>query len=90
MRKAREQLIIEEMTRDSRRLGKKDLSKATDETKEVLVKLDELKKLLIAADLELQLQLERLRQLQAAIRQLDQAIKVEKDSRNPNPADWLS
>ena len=44
----------------------------------MLVKLDQLKKLLIATDLELQLQLERLRQLQAAIRQLDQAIKVEK------------
>jgi hypothetical protein len=82
LRKAREQLIVEEMREILERLGKKDLSKATDDTKEVLVKLDQLKKLLIATDLELQLQLERLRQLQAAIRQLDQAIKVEKDQKS--------
>jgi len=82
LRKAREQLIVEEMREILERLGKKDLSKATDDTKEVLVKLDELKKLLIATDLELQLQLERLRQLQAAIRQLDQAIKVEKEQKS--------
>jgi hypothetical protein len=77
LRKAREELIVEQMREILENLSKKDLSKATTDTKEVLVKLDELKKLLIAADLELQLQLERLRQLQAAIRQIDRAIKVE-------------
>ncbi len=81
LRKAREQLIVEQMGEILEKLDKKDLSKATDDTKEVLVKLDELKNLLIATDLELQLQLERLRQLQAAIRQLDQAIKVEKQQK---------
>ncbi|HEV2972208.1 MAG TPA: hypothetical protein VGY55_19700 [Pirellulales bacterium] len=81
LRKAREQLIVEEMKEILETLSKRDLTKATGDTKEVLVKLDELKKLLIATDLELQLQLERLRQLQAAIRQLDQAIKVEKQQK---------
>jgi hypothetical protein len=78
LRKAREQLIIEQMREVLEQLNKKDMSKATADTKEVLRKLAELKALLIAADLELQLQLERLRQLQAAIRQLDVAIKDEK------------
>jgi hypothetical protein len=78
LRKAREQLIIEQMREVLEQLNKKDMSKATADTKEVLRKLAELKALLIAADLELQLQLERLRQLQAAIRQLDLAIKDEK------------
>ena len=78
LRKAREQLIIEQMREVLEKLNKKDMSKATADTKEVLRKLAELKALLIAADLELQLQLERLRQLQAAIRQLDVAIKDEK------------
>jgi hypothetical protein len=81
LRKAREQLIVEEMKEILEKLSTRDLAKATGDTKEVLVKLDELKKLLIATDLELQLQLERLRQLQAAIRQLDQAIKVEKQQK---------
>ncbi len=78
LRKAREQLIIEQMREVLDQLSKKDLAKATSDTKDVLAKLAELKALLIAADLELQLQLERLRQLQAAIRQLDAAIKDEK------------
>jgi hypothetical protein len=78
LRKAREQLIIEQMREVLEQLNKKDMAKATTDTKEVIAKLSELKALLIAADLELQLQLERLRQLQAAIRQLDVAIKGEK------------
>jgi hypothetical protein len=77
LRKAREELIVEQMREILDKLSQRDLSKATDDTKQVLVKLDALKKLLIAADLELELQLERLRQLQAAIRKVDEAIKVE-------------
>jgi hypothetical protein len=78
LKKAREQLIIEQMQEILKKLSTRDLTKATSDTKEVIAKLIELKNLLIATDLELQLQLERLRQLQAAIRQLDQAIKDEK------------
>lgn len=78
LKKAREQLIVEEMKEILEKLSDRDLSKATKDTKEVIAKLQELRNLLIATDLELQLQLERLRQLQAAIQQLDQAIKDEK------------
>lgn len=78
LRKAREQLIIEQMQGILKELSTRDLTKATKETKDVIAKLNELKALLIATDLELQLQLERLRQLQAAIRGVDQAIKDEK------------
>ena len=77
----RKELIVEQMRKILENLSKKDLSKATDNTKQVLAKLDALKKLLIAADLELELQLERLRQLQAAIRKVDEAIKVEKQQK---------
>lgn len=77
VRKARELLIIEQMKEVLEQLSARDLSKAGAETSQVIVKLTELKNLLIATDLELQLQLERLRKLQAAIRQLDQAIKQE-------------
>ncbi len=82
VRKAREQLIMEQMKEVLEQLGSKDLSKATGETKQVLAKLEELKKLLIATDLELQLQLERLRQLNAALRGLDKAIKTEKQQQS--------
>jgi hypothetical protein len=82
LRKAREELIIEEMTEILDNLGKQDLTHATSDTKQVLVKLDELKKLLVAADLEMEMQLERLRQLQAAIKKLDVAIKVEKGQKS--------
>ncbi|HEY2148764.1 MAG TPA: hypothetical protein VGH32_12555, partial [Pirellulales bacterium] len=78
LKKAREQLIVEEMKEILEKLSDRDLSKATKDTKEVIAKLQELRNLLIATDLELELQLERLRQLQAAIQQLDQAIKDEK------------
>ncbi len=77
LRKARQELIIEQMQEILAKLGKNDLSKVTDDTKQVLVKLNELKKLLMAEDLELELALERLRQLQAAIKKVDVAIKVE-------------
>lgn len=77
LRKAREELIIEQMSEILEKLGKNDLAKATDDTKQVLVKLNELKKLLMAEDLELELALERLHRLQEAIKKVDMAIKVE-------------
>jgi len=86
VRKAREQLIIEQMTEVLGELSTKDLSKATTETKEILVKLADLKNLLIAADLEMQLQLERLRGLQSAIRGLDRAIDEQKRQESQSSA----
>src|SRR3954470_12580020 len=58
VRKAREQLILEQMKEVADQLATKDVAGAAGKTKEVLAKLDELKRLLIATDLDLQLQLE--------------------------------
>jgi len=78
VRRAREQLIVEQMKDVLDLVGNKDLNKASDEQKQVLVKLDELKKLLLATDLDLAMQLEQLRKLNAAIKKLDEAIKEQK------------
>jgi hypothetical protein len=77
--KAREQLILEDMKDIIDMLGEqRDLSRATDEEKKVLVKLEELKRLLLATDLDLQMQLEMLKKINAAIAKVDQATKEEK------------
>src|SRR5215470_17023891 len=55
VRRAREQLIVEQMKEILERIGQKDLSKASDDEQQVLVKLEELKKLLMATDADLQL-----------------------------------
>ncbi len=77
VRKAREQLIIEQMKEVLEHLGRSDLAKAVEEEKQVLAKLEELKKLLLATDLDLQMQLEKLRKLQAALAKLDAVVKEE-------------
>lgn len=78
VRRAREQLIVEQMKDVMDLISTKDLSKASTEQQEVLKKLDELKKLLLATDLDLQMQIEQLRKLNAAIQKLDAAIKEQK------------
>src|SRR5215212_8803114 len=78
VRKAREQLIIEQMKQALEMLSTKDFSHAADEQAQVIKKLEELKKLLTSTDLDLQLQLEKLRSLNRAIAKLDAAIKEEK------------
>src|SRR6188472_2521414 len=54
VRRAREQLIVEQMKEVLELISTKDLSKASEEQKQVLKKLEELKKVLLAADLDLQ------------------------------------
>ena len=78
VRKAREDLIIEQMRDAIDQLSNQDLGKAADEQTAILVKLEELKKLLTSTDLDLQMQLERLQQLTAAIAKLDVGIKEER------------
>src|SRR4029079_4348706 len=78
VRKAREELIVEQMKEVLELLGQKDLVKASSEQKGVLAKLEELKKLLLSTNLDLQLQLEKLKKLQETIAKLDSAIKEEK------------
>jgi hypothetical protein len=78
VRKAREDLIIEQMRDCIDQLGKVDLSKASDEQEQILVKLNELKKLLTTTDLDLQMQLDKLKKLNDAIAKLDKGIKEER------------
>jgi hypothetical protein len=64
--KSREQLIVEEMREASELIATLDLNKATAEEKEVIAKLEELKRLLLTNDLDLELKLEQLRKLREA------------------------
>ncbi|HEX3359241.1 MAG TPA: hypothetical protein VHS31_19845 [Tepidisphaeraceae bacterium] len=82
VRKAREALIVEQMKEVLELLGQRDLDKAGDQEQQVLAKLEELKKLLMNDDMDLQMQLEQLKKLQAAIAKLDAAIKEEKHQRD--------
>jgi hypothetical protein len=78
LRKAREELILEQMHDILDEMNQSDLAKASDEQTQVLTKLEELKKLLTSTDLDMQMRLEQLRTLNAAIAKLDSAIKEEK------------
>lgn len=78
VRKAREELIIEQMKEVLELIDKRDLPKATEDQKQIIAKLEELKKLLLAADNDLVLQLERLRKIESALQKLDAAIKEQK------------
>jgi hypothetical protein len=59
-------------------IDRRDLAKAAEGQKQIISKLEELKKLLLAAENDLVLQLERLRKIEAAIAKLDAAIKEQK------------
>ena len=78
VRRAREELILEEMKEVLEQLAQNNVDKAGANTAQVIVKLERLKELLLSNDLDLQLQLERLRALNAAIAKVDAAIREEK------------
>lgn len=82
VRKAREALIVEQMKEVLELLAQRDLGKAGEEQQQVLAKLEELKRLLMSEDMDLQMQLEQLKKLQAAMQKLDAAIKEEKRERD--------
>ena len=98
VRKAREQLIIEQMKEAYDLLGRSDLADAAAEQKEIIAKLEELKKLLLSTNLDLQMQLERLRKIQAAlaklegvtkeeVRQQGESAKLAEQAKKPEPLD---
>ncbi len=64
--RSREQLIVEEKREASELIGTLDLNKATAEEKELIAKLEELKRLLLTNDLDLELKLEQLRKIREA------------------------
>jgi hypothetical protein len=78
LRRSREELILEEMKDILNQLSSTNLDRASVQEGEVIVKLQKLRDLLLSTDLDLQLALERIKTLQAAIAKLDAAIKEEK------------
>jgi hypothetical protein len=74
---ARNELILHQMQEIQEILNKADYTIAGGQQKDLLVKLQRLEQLLLSADLDLQLQLQRLRLLREIIGKLDNAIKEE-------------
>lgn len=74
---AREELILHQMKETQKLLDRLTLAEAATEEKQLLSKLQRLHDLLLATDLDFQMQLERLRQLREALRRLDKAIQEE-------------
>ncbi|MFH1302687.1 MAG: hypothetical protein ABIK07_16615 [Planctomycetota bacterium] len=77
LRKAREQLILDRMGEASKMLDDLKLDQASKEQKEILVLLEELKKLLLTADIGLELKLEQLRKLIDSRETLNKLLKKE-------------
>ena len=77
VQKAREHLIAEQMGEAAQLLTSLKLDQATDEQKQVIEKLEELKKLLLTADIGLQVKLEQLRKLLEAREQLAKLTEAE-------------
>ena len=77
VQKAREHLIAEQMGEAAKLLTSLKLDQATDEQKQVIEKLEELKKLLLSADIGLEVKLEQLRKLIAAREQLAKLTEAE-------------
>jgi hypothetical protein len=75
---SREELILHQMKETQKLLGQAQLSKAETEVREMLAKLEHLRRLLLAEDLDFQMKLARLRQMREALSQLDRIIKEEK------------
>jgi hypothetical protein len=83
---AREELILHQMKETQKLLNKLSLSEAAGEEKLLLTKLERLHDLLLATDLDFQLQLERLRQMRDILRRLDKAIAEEERERKASDA----
>ncbi|QDT97585.1 hypothetical protein [Gimesia aquarii] len=77
LRKAREHLILDRMGEASKLLDDLKLDQASKEQKEILVLLEELKKLLLTADIGLELKLEQLRKLIESRETLSKLLKKE-------------
>ena len=78
---AREELILEQMQMITKLLDDVDLSKATEEQKEVLAKLRHLKELLLNADLDLRIKLEQLKKIADAQKKLAELVAKEEQQK---------
>src|SRR5262249_8163884 len=75
---SREELILHQMRETHRLLKDAQLSKAETEVRQLLAKLEHLRSLLLAEDLDFQMKLARLRQMKETLGQLERIIKEEK------------
>ena len=75
---SREEQILEQMRETHKLLKDAQLSKAETETKELIAKLQHLRDLLLAEDLDFQLKLARLRQMRETQGQLERIVKEER------------
>jgi hypothetical protein len=75
---SREELILEQMRETHALLKDAQLTKAETEVRELLAKLEHLRDLLLAENLDFQLKLARLRQMRETLAQLDRIVKEER------------
>ena len=75
---SREELILEQMRETQKLLKDAQLSKAETEVRELLAKLEHLRNVLLAEDLDFQLKLARLRQMRETLGQLERIVKEER------------
>ena len=75
---SREEQILDQMRETHKLLKEAQLSKAETEVKELIAKLQHLRNLLLAEDLDFQLKLARLRQMRETLAQLERIIVEEK------------
>ena len=75
---SREELILEQMRETNKLLKDAQLAKAETEVRELLAKLQHLRDVLLAEDLDFQLKLARLRQMRETLAQLDRVAKEER------------
>lgn len=74
---SREELILQQMRDTQALLEEAQLSKAETEVRQLLAKLEHLRNVLLAEDLDFELKLARLRQLRETLAQLERIIKEE-------------
>ncbi len=75
---SREEQILDQMRETHKFLKDAQISKAETEVRELIAKLEHLRNLLLAEDLDFQLKLARLRQLRETTNQLDRIVKEER------------
>jgi hypothetical protein len=75
---SREEQILEQMRETHKMLKEAQLSQAETEAKELIAKLEHLRNLLLAEDLDFQLKLARLRQMRETLNQLERIVKEER------------
>jgi len=75
---SREELILEQMRETNKMIKEAQVNRAETEVRELIAKLQHLRDLLLAEDLDFQLRLARLRQIRETLGQLDRVVKEER------------